>query len=116
MLGLATLLILAQVLIILEPIRFTSEVHVLGMSEPLLFLYFLKHFSLFLKIKHCNGMYNGNGNYWGSHVLERLEIPKDETTSNHFQTSGSSPPGSREGSLYDWKKYMSLKLNVKMLG
>ena len=41
---------------------------------------------------------------WGSHVLARLEIPKDETTSNHFQTSGPSPPGSREGSLYDWQR------------
>ena len=41
---------------------------------------------------------------WGSHVLARLERPKDETTSNHFQTSGSSPPGSREGSLYDMSK------------
>ena len=54
---------LAQVLIILEPIFCTSEVHVLSMSEPLLFLCFLEHFLFFLKTKHCNGMYNGNGNW-----------------------------------------------------
>ena len=35
---------------------------------------------------------------------------------NHFQTSGSSPPRSREGSLYDFQRYMSLKLQFKMLG
>ena len=29
---------------------------------------------------------------------------------NHFQTSGSSPLGSREGSLYDMLKVMSLKV------
>ena len=55
---------------------------------------------------------------WGSHVLARLEIPKDETKSNHFQTSGSSPLGSREGSLYISKGFMSLKLkfsNVRLV-
>ena len=36
---------------------------------------------------------------WGSHVLEDLAIPKDETTSNHFGALGSSPPGLGEGSL-----------------
>ena len=44
---------------------------------------------------------NFSANCWGSHVLARLARPKDETTSNHFQTLGSSPPRSGEGSLYN---------------
>ena len=53
---------------------------------------------------------------WGSHVLARLARPKYETTSNHFQTLGSSPPVSKEGSLYDCQRSMSLKLKVKVFG
>ena len=49
----------------------------------------------------------------GSHDLEGLAIPNDETTSNHFGTSGSSPPRSREGSLYKVKNNMSLKFNLR---
>ena len=40
----------------------TSEVQFLSMSEPL-FLFLLKHFSFFLKIKHSDGIYNGNENW-----------------------------------------------------
>ena len=46
----------------------------------------------------CQGVHD-HEECWGSHVLADLEIPKDETTSNHFGALGSSPPGPGEGSL-----------------
>ena len=38
---------------------------------------------------------------WGYYVLARLARPKDNTTSNRFGIQGSSPPESREGSIYE---------------
>ena len=52
----------------------------------------------------------------GSYGLARLAKPKDKTTSNHFGISGSSPPRSREGSLYKGKEIYIFEVQFKVLG
>ena len=63
---------------------FTLEVHVLSMSEPLFSFCFLEHFLFFLKMKTCNGMYNGDETGNGKSIEVMFEHPAIDKTSEQF--------------------------------